>query len=83
LRNAFIAENPICIFCELDNIITPADVVDHINPIKSKDDPLALDWDNLQSLCHSCHYKKTRTPDYMERKIRAKEYMKELESVCE
>ena len=60
LRNAFITENPLCKHCEEQGRTTPATEVDHIKAFCGKNDPLRLDWQNLQSLCHSCHVKKTR-----------------------
>lgn len=38
-------------------MVKPADVVDHIVPIKKGG--AELDESNLQPLCHSCHNKKT------------------------
>lgn len=50
--------HPLCEDCLLDNVIIKADVVDHI--IELKDDwSKRLDEDNLRSLCHSHHNKKT------------------------
>ena len=34
--------------------------IDHIIPFQGREDPLRLDWGNLQSLCKSCHSSKTR-----------------------
>lgn len=59
LRDRFIAENPICKHCESAGRVTPATEVDHISPFMGVSDPLRLAWDNLQSLCHSCHVTKT------------------------
>ena len=33
--------------------------VDHIKPFHGIADPLRLDWDNLQSICRTCHNQKT------------------------
>ncbi|MDO7487031.1 HNH endonuclease signature motif containing protein [Peribacillus frigoritolerans] len=50
--------NPLCEHCLLMDKVTPMDVCDHI--IELKDDwSLRLDISNLQSLCNSCHNKKT------------------------
>lgn len=46
---------PVCERCR--NAAT--DDVDHIIPFKSLDDPLRTAWDNLMSLCRSCHNGKT------------------------
>jgi len=59
LRNAFIQHNPVCEHCERNGQTTRATEVDHIKPFKGYGDPLRLDVSNLQSLCHSCHVKKT------------------------
>jgi 5-methylcytosine-specific restriction protein A len=58
LRNAFIRSNPLCVECEKDNKIIEATDVDHITPIAIAPHR-RLDSTNLQSLCHSCHSKKT------------------------
>lgn len=58
LRRAFISRNPLCRICDANGFVRSADVVDHI--IERKDnDALRLNWDNLQSLCHSCHNQKS------------------------
>ncbi len=58
LRRAFIARNPLCSICNDNGFVRSADVVDHIVERKD-DDSLRLSWDNLQSLCHSCHNQKS------------------------
>lgn len=55
--------NPLCVICLRDGILSPTEEVDHIIPFKGIDDPLRLDETNLQSLCKSCHSKKTATED--------------------
>ena len=58
LRRAFISRNPLCSICDANGFVRSADVVDHI--VERKDnDALRLNWDNLQSLCHSCHNQKS------------------------
>lgn len=59
LRNAFIEENPLCRHCEERGLMTLATEVDHIRPFQGINDPLRLNSENLQSLCHSCHVTKT------------------------
>lgn len=59
LRNRFIALNPLCAHCEQAGRVTPATEVDHIQPFNGIADPRRLMWNNLQSLCHSCHVAKT------------------------
>lgn len=44
--------------CTDDDRITPADLVDHIVPVHVAPDRV-FDTSNLQSLCRSCHAKKT------------------------
>ena len=58
LRAWHIARHPLCAHCEARGVVTPAQDVDHINPISNGGDN--LDPDNLQSLCRACHNIKTR-----------------------
>ena len=58
LRRAYIARYPLCRICSDNGFVRSADVVDHIVERKD-DDSKRLNWDNLQSLCHSCHNNKT------------------------
>jgi len=51
--------NPLCVHCTEEGRTTAAQDVDHIKPFKGKDDPLRLDWDNLQGLCRKHHNRKT------------------------
>src|SRR6056297_3255416 len=59
LRDIKLKRDPICEICEGKGRTRIATEVDHIIPIK-------VDWekrlklDNLQSLCHSCHMKKSQ-----------------------
>jgi 5-methylcytosine-specific restriction protein A len=48
----------LCLHCLAKGIATPAKDVDHIRSI-SQAPELRLDIDNLQSLCRTCHAKKT------------------------
>ena len=59
LRNAFIKAYPLCKHCQEKGRIKAAQDVDHIDPFDGPDDPRKYDWTNLQSLCRSCHNKKT------------------------
>lgn len=43
--------------CELSDIIMPGDCVDHIKRIE--DGGAKWDWSNLQTLCNSCHARKS------------------------
>jgi 5-methylcytosine-specific restriction protein A len=58
LRAWQLAEHPLCAHCELAGLLVSATVADHI--IERKNGGAELDSDNLQSLCASCHGKKTR-----------------------
>jgi shikimate kinase len=53
-RNVYIAENPLCVMCEAQGLLTPATVVDHVIPHKG-DDTLFWDNNNWQSLCRRHH----------------------------
>jgi 5-methylcytosine-specific restriction endonuclease McrA len=59
LRNSFIKRFPLCVHCLLQNLTVAATVVDHVKPISQGG--AALDEDNLQSLCESCHNSKSGT----------------------
>ncbi len=60
LRNAYIAENPLCEHCKSKQRYIPAQVVDHIEPLTLENMwILGLDWENLQGLCYKCHRIKT------------------------
>ena len=57
LRNWFIKQYPICKWCEEEGIVKEGNVVDHIQEII--DGGEQLDQNNLMTMCHSCHNKKT------------------------
>ncbi|WP_442861897.1 HNH endonuclease [Burkholderia sp. WTPI3] len=58
-RAAYLRSHPLCLQCSSRGLTVAARVVDHIVPIK--DGGARLDWVNLQSLCTSCHNRKTAT----------------------
>jgi len=58
LRARKINRNPLCEHCFERGEVTPATEVDHRIPIAEAPER-RLDWDNLQSLCHPCHVRKT------------------------
>jgi hypothetical protein len=58
VRTWYLRRNPICIGHPRGECFAPATTVDHIKPIA--DGGAALDADNLQSFCASCHGRKTR-----------------------
>lgn len=53
-RNAFLGENPLCVMCESEGRLTPAQVVDHITPHRG-DELLFWDRENWQPLCKIHH----------------------------
>lgn len=53
LRKRFIVAHPKC--CECGK---PAQAVDHIKTVRERPD-LRLVWDNLRSMCFSCHNRRT------------------------
>lgn len=61
-RKAYLMRNALCVYCLSEGNTTAATEVDHIIPHKGD---LALFWDqsNWQSLCKSCHSRKTVTDD--------------------
>lgn len=58
VRKMYLNENPLCVECLNEGHITPATTVDHIEPHKG-DYNKFWDEDNMQSLCESCHNRKT------------------------
>lgn len=58
VRKMYLNKNPLCVECLKRGIITPATVVDHIEPHKG-DYEKFWNEDNMQSLCETCHNKKT------------------------
>lgn len=62
IRARFLKENPLCVYCMREGRVEPANVVDHIKPHKG-DKELFFDYDNYQSLCYSCHNRKTAKED--------------------
>lgn len=57
LRNKKIEQFPLCEECQRKGVTTLAQVVDHIVPINRRG--AKLDINNLQSLCHPCHNRKS------------------------
>lgn len=61
LRDAKIMNDPFCEVCEAKGIITPAEDVHHRVSFMDKEGDeriaLAYDYNNLQSICKSCHGK--------------------------
>lgn len=57
VRAIYISQHPLCEQCEREGRTTAAKEIDHIKPIRQGGE--ALSFDNLQSLCSSCHAKKS------------------------
>ena len=57
LSNKKRTVTPFCEMCEVDGVTLVADVTDHI--IEIEDGGNQYEWDNLMSLCHTCHNQKT------------------------
>ena len=57
VRRMHLAAEPLCRMCSQAGRVTPAVLVDHIQPIN--DGGAVLDDGNLQSLCRRCHDVKT------------------------
>ncbi|CAH0435486.1 HNH endonuclease [Clostridium neonatale] len=64
-RNRFLKVNPLCVKCRKEDKLTKATVVDHIKPHRG-DKNLFWDQSNWQSLCKTCHDKKTMSEDRYE-----------------
>lgn len=60
LRERQLAQQPWCVDCLSLGIYTPATDVDHVDAHRG-DRAKFFDINNLQSLCHSCHSRKTAT----------------------
>ncbi len=58
LRPGQLLREPFCCECARYGVRTPATDVDHVEPFRG-DWNKFTDPDNLQSLCHSCHSRKT------------------------
>ena len=58
LRHAHLASNPLCVTCKAKGLIVGATEVDHITPVRQAPER-RLDPSNIQSLCRSCHSRKT------------------------
>jgi len=58
LRDAYLFEHPLCVFCEAKGLVTAAREVDHIITIAERPD-LRLEPTNLRALCTPCHSGRT------------------------
>jgi len=57
VRKKKLIANPFCEECVKHKRFVKATTVDHIKPIRQGGDP--YEWNNLQSLCGSCHSRKS------------------------
>lgn len=62
VRKSYLEAHPLCVQCAKQGKYVRATVVDHIIPHRG-DQKLFWDQNNWQSLCKSCHDKKTLTED--------------------
>lgn len=62
LRQLKLQQSPMCEICYSQGKISKANIVDHVRPIKEYPDG-KLDISNLQSVCMSCHSRKTRNEE--------------------
>lgn len=53
-REGYLAKHPLCVYCQAQDIIRPATIVDHKIPHRG-DMKLFWDRDNWQGLCVPCH----------------------------
>ena len=67
LRQTKLRDNPFCEICGAE-----ATEVHHIHP-HNGDLDLFYDYDNLMSICHSCHAKETQKESEERKKKREKE----------
>ena len=58
LRNRYIQANPLCELCDRAGKTEVGMVVDHIRPLAQGGE--RLNAENLQTLCLSCHARKTK-----------------------
>lgn len=58
LRDAYLAENPLCHDCQEQGHTKAAREVHHKHKVAEHPE-LRLDWDNLMSLCTECHSRRT------------------------
>ncbi len=60
LSKRWLARHPLCLKCNQAGLTVAATAVDHIRPHRG-DLSIVFDTRNLQSLCASCHAKKSGT----------------------
>lgn len=57
VREQVLQGNPLCVNCQTLGLLTVAQMVDHIDPVRLGGE--FWDMANLQSLCNSCHASKS------------------------
>lgn len=57
-RAVYLREHPLCVECKRNGRLTPATVVDHVEPHQG-DKHRFWDKANWQALCKRCHDRKT------------------------
>jgi 5-methylcytosine-specific restriction protein A len=62
VRPVFLRANPLCFYCLILGRLTPAECIDHYQPISGPDDPGAMDEANWRSCCLACNTRKGTTP---------------------
>lgn len=60
---SYRARHPLCVECERQGRVTPAQHVDHIQAVSGPDDPMFWDESNHTGLCAPCHSRKTAKQD--------------------
>ena len=63
VRSAQLTSQPFCFMCNRMGIVTLANVVDHVLSFEDGRDPLAVDSNNLTSLCKQHHDQVTAAYD--------------------
>lgn len=68
LRNAYIKEFPLCQSCLEKGKIVPGEEIHHVirfltGQTQQEIEALAYDWNNLKTLCRSCHKAAHRKED--------------------
>lgn len=57
VRKLYVQQNPLCVHCLDRGLTTAVQEVDHIKPLRLGG--AKFDFENLQSLCKSCHARKS------------------------
>lgn len=58
-REVFLRQNPLCVHCLERKDVREATEIDHVTPVRGRDDPLFWEPTNHQALCRECHRAKT------------------------